>query len=222
MRTSLVCALAAAIGLVAIGDVSAQTQYVASPAAFSGVTFLAVDSVDAPMEPTTRLTLVLTFEPQDAAAPAPQQRPMVFEYSDGYRLRAKIHWYASLATLPLFAIEGVVGQSLYRNPTQGKKDAHLAVAGAIAGLFAVNAGTGIWNLIEARRDPNQRPKRIVHSILMLAAAAGFAATAASGPENEGDENGQGTTEGSPSLHRAVAFTSIGLAAASYLIMLFGR
>jgi len=51
---------------------------------------------------------------------------------------------------------------------------------------------------------------------MLSADAGFLATAALGPESE-----HGEIEGSRSTHRAVAFTSIGLASAGYLIMLFG-
>jgi len=143
-------------------------------------------------------------------APPPQ---MAFEYSDAYRLRAKIHKIGSFATLPLFAAEGVVGQSLYNDPTQGKKDAHLAIAAGIGTLFAVNTVTGVWNLVEARKDPNKRGRRMAHGILMLASDAGFLATAAMGPGDEG--------EGSRSAHRAMAFTSISLATAGYLVMLFG-
>jgi hypothetical protein len=152
-------------------------------------------------------------------APAPQATappPMAFEYSDGYRLRAKIHKVSSFATLPLFGAEAIIGQSLYSNPTQGKKDAHLATAAGIGALFAVNTTTGVWNLIEARKDPNHRGRRLAHGLMMLAADAGFLATAALGPESE-----HGSVEGSRGAHRAVAFTSIGLATASYLIMLFG-
>jgi hypothetical protein len=61
---------------------------------------------------------------------------------------------------------------------------------------------------------------------MLAASGGFFVTAATGPHNEfGDQEGSGDgggSHGSASLHRGIAFTSIGLATASYLIMLFGR
>jgi hypothetical protein len=149
-------------------------------------------------------------QPQEGAAP-PQ---VAVEYSDGYRLRAKVHKVASFATLPLFAAEGVLGQSLYDNPTSSKKDAHLAVAAGLGGLFAVNTVTGVWNLVEARKDPTHRGRRLAHGLLMLGADAGFLATAALGPE--GDE------EGSRSAHRAMAFTSIGMATASYLIMLFER
>src|SRR6185436_7237120 len=87
---------------------------------------------------------------QDASAPPPR----AFEYSDGYKTRAKVHKIASLATLPLFATEGFLGQSLYNNPTSGKKSAHLAVATGIGALFGVNSVTGVWNLVEGRHDPN--------------------------------------------------------------------
>jgi hypothetical protein len=76
--------------------------------------------------------------------------------------------------------------------------------------------TGVWNLVEARKDPVHRTRRWVHGLMMLGADAGFVATAALGPESE-----HGETDGSRSTHRAVAFTSIGLATTSYLIMLFG-
>lgn len=153
-------------------------------------------------------------------APAPAQAtappPVAFEYSDGYRLRAKIHKVSSFATLPLFGAEAIIGQSLYSNPTQGKKDAHLVTAAGIGALFAVNTVTGVWNLIEARKDPTHRRRRLAHGLLMLGADVGFLATAALGPESE-----HGEIEGSRGAHRAVAFTSIGLATAGYLIMLFG-
>jgi hypothetical protein len=155
-----------------------------------------------------------------AASEAAQQGsappPVAFEYSDAYRTRAKIHRVASFATVPLFATEAVLGQSLYNNPTGSKKTAHLAVAAGIGTLFGVNTVTGVWNLIEARKDPNKRTHRLVHGILMLAADGGFLATAMLGPESE-----RGEVEGSRSTHRAVAFTSIGLASAGYLVGLLG-
>ena len=90
------------------------------------------------------------------------------------------------------------------------------VAGGIGALFAVDTVTGVWNLVESRKDPDKRGRRLLHGVLMLSADAGFLATAALGPESE-----HGEIEGSRSTHRAVAFTSIGLASAGYLIMLFG-
>src|SRR4030095_8034208 len=61
---------------------------------------------------------------------------VAIEYSDAYRTRAKIHRIASFATLPLFATEGILGQSIYNNPSEAKKNAHLAVAAGIGTLFA--------------------------------------------------------------------------------------
>ena len=52
---------------------------------------------------------------------------------------------------------------------------------------------------------------------MLGADAGFLATAATGPG--GEEHF--TTNDSRSTHRALAFTSISMATAGYLVMLFG-
>jgi hypothetical protein len=161
--------------------------------------------------------------PPDQGASAPPAQ--VIEYSDAYKLRAKIHKTASLATLPLFAAEGFVGESLYNNPTDAKKGAHLAIATGIGALFAVNTVTGVWNLIESRHDPNHRTIRWVHGILMLAADGGFLATAALGPGDDGFERRlrffEGGDGGNRSLHRTMAFTSIGLASAGYAIMLFG-
>jgi len=152
----------------------------------------------------------------DAASGQTAPPPQAFEYSDGYHLRAKIHKVSSLATLPLFATEGIIGQSLYSKPTGGKKDAHLAVAGGIGALFAVNTVTGVWNLVEARKDPNHRRRRLLHGLLMLGADAGFVTTAALGPESE-----HGEVSSSRGAHRAAAFTSIGLATTGYLVMLLG-
>jgi hypothetical protein len=169
---------------------------------------------------TQRLALA---QPSATTPPASQQGSApparVFEYSDAYRTRAKIHKIASFATLPLFATEGFLGESLYTNPSPGKKDAHLAVAAGIGGLFAINTVTGVWNLMEARKDPNGRGRRMLHGLLMLGADAGFLATAALGPNTE-DERFFIDNSSSRSTHRAVAFTSIGLASAGYLVMLF--
>lgn len=165
---------------------------------------------------TTAITSAAAVMPLDDAQTAPPPR-VATEYSDAYRLRAKIHKVSSFATLPLFGTEAVLGQSLYSNSTSSKRDAHLAVAAGIGALFAVNTVTGVWNLVEGRKDPNKRGLRMLHGILMLSSDAGFLATAALGPSSE-----HGEVEGSRSAHRAMAFTSISLASAGYLIMLFNH
>jgi hypothetical protein len=116
-----------------------------------------------------------------------------------------------------------MGQSLYNDPTESKKSAHLAIATGIGALFAINGTTGVWNMIESRKDPTDRTRRTLHGVLMLAASAGFLAAAATGPHSE-HENGQtGTFDpAQANTHRAIVYTSFGLATASYLIMLFHR
>ena len=188
-----------------------------SAGAFAGITFTASEPSPAVTPPH------LDFDQTQPAPATP--RPKAFVYSDGYHTRAKIHRYASFASLPLFVTEAFLGQSLYSNPTETKKTAHLAVASGIGALFGINAVTGVWNLMEARKDPNGHTKRTIHGILMLAASGGFVATAATAPESEFGDHGTregGGDGGSRSLHRGIAFTSIGLATASYLIMLFNR
>jgi len=189
VRVSLVAFLLGGVGVAAAQEAPSLTLAVASAAA------------DTPLAPLNEQT-----------APPPR----AFEYSDGYRLRAKVHRISSFATLPLFATEAVLGQSLYTNPTSSKKSAHLAVAGGIGALFGVNTVTGVWNLVEARKDPVRRRRRLIHGLLMLSADAGFLATAALGPQTE-----NGRVEGSRATHRAVAFTSISAATAGYLVMLLG-
>jgi hypothetical protein len=150
----------------------------------------------------------------NAQTPAPA--PVAVDYSDGYRVRARIHKYASLATLPLFATEVALGQSAYGSPSDGKRQAHIAVGTAIGGLFAVNTVTGAWNLWAGRADSHGRKRRLAHGLLMMAANAGFVATAAVAPHRLSlDYASQRQT------HRAIALTSVGLATAGYLTMLLG-
>jgi hypothetical protein len=148
-----------------------------------------------------------------AQTPAPP-----FDYSDGYRTRAKIHKIASFATLPLFATQLFLGQSLYENSTSGKKTAHIVVGSSIGVLFGVNTVTGVWNMWESRNEPSHHKLKLIHGILMLGADAGFVATFASGPGGRNNTN----LEAEKQTHRTIALTSIGVATASYLIMLFGN
>lgn len=75
----------------------------------------------------------------------------------------------------------------------------------------------MWNLWEGRNDPNNRTRRVVHSILMLGADAGFLATASLAPDDD-----EGGVTGDRSAHRNMAITSMGIAAASYVYMLVTR
>jgi hypothetical protein len=146
------------------------------------------------------------------------------EHSDGYLTRRKIHKYASFATLPLFAAEAALGQSLYNNSanTGSRRAAHGVVGAGIVGLFAVNTVTGMWNLFgEDRQDAEGRTLRLVHGLLMMAADVGFLATTQSGP-NSGSRRQALTFETSKVTHRNLAVASISVATVGYLVMLFGN
>lgn len=162
-------------------------------------------------------SFVLDGGDMETASLAP--RPMAFEYSDGYRTRLRIHKYASVATLPLFAAQFAVGQKLYDgNASEGTRSAHGALAVSTAALFGVNTVTGVWNLYEGRKDPQQSTKKKVHGLLMLAADAGFVATGMLAPDEDEGE-GRGGGGGTRSTHRTVALASMGVATAAYLMML---
>lgn len=153
--------------------------------------------------------------PPAAGAPAltlpdSTPRPQAVEYSDAYFTRLTIHKYASYAMVPMFVAQYVAGERLMDKGDDAPgwaKDAHGALAGGVAGLFAVNTVTGAWNLWEGRKDPEGRTRRTLHGGLMLLADAGFAATGALA--NGGDRD----------LHRAVALSSMGVSLLSYAIML---
>ena len=150
--------------------------------------------------------------------PAPMPRAVAYEYSDGYRTRAKIHRYASFATLPLFVSQFLVGDKLYDGDGGGgAKSAHTALAFGIGSLFGVNSVTGVWNLWEARHDPVHRQRRLLHGIVMLGCDAGFVATGLLAPD---DDHGFDPDRGS--LHRKVAITSMGIAGANFLFMLLAN
>lgn len=171
------------------------------------------------------LTIAAVPFAQSAPQPAvttlqPAVLPVPHYYSRAYDVRAKIHKYGSVATLPLVGGEFAVGQSLFDSPSDWKKSTHIALGTAIGGLFAVNSVTGVWNLVEARKDPNRGHLPLIHSLLALGADAGFVATAAITPGH--DHDGGSLNANNRGTHRTMAFTSMGLATASYLVMLIGN
>ncbi len=161
------------------------------------------------------------FDPVASTQVAPP-RPKAVVYSHAYEVRARIHKYASYATLPIFVAEATVGQKLYNNAgsSGSLRSAHSALAAGTAVLFGVNSVTGVWNLLEGRKDHNGRGRRLFHGILMLGADAGFVATGALAPHRA--ERGTLRSDGNAATHRAVALTSMGVATISYLYMLFAR
>jgi hypothetical protein len=169
-----------------------------------------------------------SFESERPAQEPTARRPVAVDYGKGSEIRLKIHKYASIATIPLFATETWLGQSLYNNPgsSESKRSAHGAVAASIGVLFGVNSVTGVWNLLESRKNPAGRTRRTVHGILMLAADAGFVATGLLAPDEEGGDDGRGSAPAvrpaGAGTHRAVALSSMGVALVSYLMMLVWR
>lgn len=162
-----------------------------------------------------RIDVVAPIELSSAAS---EQRPAAFEYSDFYNTRRKVHMIASWATIPMVIGESIAGQKLYDgNGSESAKSAHGAFTAGLAALFGVNTITGGWNMWEGRHDPNGRTRRIVHSVLMLGADAGFVAAASLAPDD--DEAGFTSDR---SAHRNVAIASMGVAVASYVYMLVTR
>src|SRR5262245_45423728 len=69
----------------------------------------------------------------------PQTSPPPTVYDHAYEVRQHIHKYASYATLPLFAAELAIGQSLFdeseSDSSSWKRGAHEAIGTGIIGLF---------------------------------------------------------------------------------------
>jgi hypothetical protein len=145
------------------------------------------------------------------------RRPRAIEYSDLYYTRLTIHRWASYAELPLFAAEWMVGQKLLTEQRTSNvrhsslRSTHQALAATLGGLFAVNTVTGVWNLYESRHEPAGRTRRIIHSLAMLTADAGFMYTASTAGDARETSTGVNT-------HRNAAIASMGIATASTLMM----
>jgi len=152
--------------------------------------------------------------------PAPQPPPPPSPYSRAYELRQDIHKYASYATLPLFAAEYALGQSLPSEPGRSgsMQGLHAAVGTGLIGLFFLNTATGGWNLWQSRHEKNHRTTRFIHGALMIASNAGFVATAASAPSHHSPSG----FDHDRTVHRNIAIASITVGTAGYLLALFGR
>lgn len=141
--------------------------------------------------------------------------------SEAYEFRRKVHMLASYATIPLFVAEYAAGEQLMKGSGAASwaRDYHSFGAGAIATLFGVNTVTGALNWWETRDQTEGRTWRTVHSVLMLAADAGFVATGALAEESDEGFGTRGRVGNQSRTHRAVAITSMSVATVSYLMML---
>lgn len=151
--------------------------------------------------------------PLPAVVPPPADTAV--SYSEAYYTRLTIHRWGSYAMLPLFVGQALVGQKMYRDLDTGGEsdleDLHGMLAFGVGALFTSNTVTGVWNLWEARKDPNERTRRTVHAVLMLAGDAGFLATGMLG-EEAGDGRSNANT------HRAVAISSMAVSTVGWLLM----
>jgi hypothetical protein len=144
-----------------------------------------------------------------------RRRAPLVEYSEMYGTRLTIHRVLSYAMVPLFLGSGYTGfvlRSRKEAAPQWVKDAHGPLAAGTAILFGMNTVTGVWNLLEGRKDPEGRTRRLVHSALFIAAGAGFAYVTAAGDNIR--------ASGRPNQwHRNVALGSMGVSLASWILML---
>ena len=187
------------------------------------IDWLALGDAHIPRQQTLNLSATLVQQPTtETQAPSKQTvHAVAIQHSDAYETRARIHKYASFATLPLFAGEIALGQSLFNEstPAGSKRGLHAAVGAGIIGLFGLNTVTGAWNLFgEGWQDHEGRTLRLVHGLLMMAADAGFVGTWATGPHS-GRLRTALTFEHDKVVHRNIALASIGVGTAGYLIML---
>lgn len=148
---------------------------------------------------------------QPRADTLPRRRAV--EHSDAYYTRLRIHRVGSYAMLPLFAGEYLLGEKLL---SEGDvpgwvKPAHGAVAGGLGVVFTSNTITGVWNLVEARHEPQGRLRRTIHAAALLAADAGFVATGiAAGSAEHGDDGAR--------RHKQLAIGSMALSTAGTAMM----
>lgn len=214
------------LGVLLLGMTAAPAAWAASDGFAPELTACTVDVVRAtpwvvsfgaiPAAPAPVL-LTLRFADDQGAAP---RRVVAFEYSEGYKTRAKLHKIASFATLPVFVANYFVGQDLYNNGggSESESGVHGFLGATTGVLFGMNSVTGVWNLLEARKDPSHKTKRTIHGILMLAADAGFVATGMMTPDDDGTYDSYSSQR---KTHRTVALTSMAIATVAYVIMLFG-
>jgi hypothetical protein len=138
------------------------------------------------------------------------RRTGAIEYGSGYNTRLKLHRWLSFAMLPLFAGSYFSGEKILDEgdaaPAWARK-LHKPLAAGTAVVFGANTITGVWNLWVSRKDPAGRAKRYIHSVLFLAAGAGFVYAASKAEEDN-------------ESHRNIALASMGISISSWALMLF--
>jgi hypothetical protein len=147
--------------------------------------------------------------------PVTRPRTQAIEYSSGYHKRLKLHRILSFAMVPLFIGSYVTGDKLLEQGDAAPgwaRSLHKPFAVGTAAVFTANTITGVWNLWESRKDPAGRTKRWVHSIMFIAAGAGFTAAGIDAPGDDDDDHERRE-------HRRLALASMGVSVASWGLML---
>lgn len=146
-----------------------------------------------------------------------RQRTRAIEYSGFYRARLKLHRTLSYTMIPLFIGSYATGEAILKNrrdPPKWAKDLHTPFAIATGSVFAVNTVTGLWNLYDSRHNDVGKVKRTLHSLLFLAASAGFTYAGTSLAHDAKDR------EDRNHFHKTVAMASIGVSILSWGMMAF--
>lgn len=153
--------------------------------------------------------------PVDTPPPPPRVRPQAVDVSEWYARRLTLHRRLSYAILPIFAFQYMAGREIWEKgggAPSWARNGHRVGATAIAGVFAANVVTGVWNYMDSRGVEDGRARRTLHGLSMLAATGGF--TWAGAVLSEQAE----TDPAKRRLHRTVALTSIGITVTSGVLM----
>ena len=146
-----------------------------------------------------------------------RRRTRAVEYSGFYQARLKLHRLLSYTMIPLFIGSYVTGEQILKNPSnppKWAKDLHTPFAIATGSVFTVNTVTGLWNLYDSRHNDVGKVKRTLHSLLFIAATAGFTYA---GPSLARDAKNR---EDRNHFHKTVAMASMGVSVVSWGMMVF--
>ncbi len=142
--------------------------------------------------------------------------------SDGYYKRLDIHRIIGYGTLPLFVLEYLAGQQELQKGSAAPLWAdkvHKPAAYLLAGAFTVNTVTGVWNLAAASKVEQGKPRRWVHSVIMLASDAAMIYGISKAPTvAKIDARIAAGKRGGWTPHKSFTVASMSLATVGYFMM----
>ncbi|MBK6423316.1 MAG: hypothetical protein KA180_07960 [Gemmatimonadales bacterium] len=156
------------------------------------------------------------------ALPDTVRRRRAISLSYGYYRRLEVHRVVGYGVPPLFVLEYLAGQKLLEQgsaaPLWAEK-VHKPAAYVLAGLFTVNTVTGLINMAEARKVESGKTRRWVHTLMMLAADAGFIYGASVAPSTAKiDDRIAGGQRGGWTPHKITTVASMSVATAAHVMM----